>query len=62
MLVDVVCDLIGYDVLIDLLDDVLVVELLFLICDGGFIVFGYDDDLDEICRLCDEGWGVIVGM
>ncbi|RKF13363.1 DNA mismatch repair protein MutS [Roseovarius spongiae] len=55
-------DLTGQAELLDLLDQALVAEPPLLARDGGFIAAGYDEELDEMRRLRDEGRGVIAGM
>ena len=52
----------GHDELVDLLDQALIAEPPLLARDGGFIVTGYDPDLDDARRLRDEGRGIIAGM
>ena len=54
--------LIGHDALLDLLDQALIAEPPLLARDGGFIAQGYDDELDDMRRLRDEGRGVIAAM
>ncbi|CUH64964.1 DNA mismatch repair protein MutS [Thalassovita gelatinovora] len=54
--------LVGHDELLDLLDQALVAEPPLLARDGGFIAPGYDDELDEMRQLRDEGRGVIAKM
>lgn len=61
-LMDVLNVLMGYDELVDLFDIVFVVDFFLFVCDGGFIVFEYNEDFDEVCKLWDEGCGIIVGM
>ena len=55
-------DLVGHDELLDLLDQALVAEPPLLARDGGFIAPGFDDELDEMRQLRDEGRGVIARM
>ncbi len=55
-------NLIGFDDLVDLLDDALVAEPPLLSRDGGFIAPGYDAELDEARTLRDEGRSVIAGF
>ena len=55
-------DLTGQDDLMDLLDQALIAEPPLLSRDGGFIAPGYDDELDEVRKLRDEGRSVIAGM
>ncbi len=55
-------NLIGFDDLVDLLDDALVAEPPLLSRDGGFIAPGYDTELDEARTLRDEGRSVIAGF
>lgn len=62
LLGEAVAGLKGHDELLDLLDQALVAEPPLLARDGGFIATGYDDDLDEVRQLRDEGRGVIAGM
>ncbi len=52
----------GHDTLIDLLDQALVAEPPLLARDGGFIAPGFDQELDEMRQLRDEGRGVIATM
>ncbi|MBY5971689.1 DNA mismatch repair protein MutS [Ferrimonas balearica] len=52
----------GLEELLALLDVALVAEPPLLARDGGFIAPGYDQELDEVRRLRDEGRGVIAGM
>ncbi len=52
----------GFDEVADLLEQALVAEPPLLTRDGGFIAAGFDDELDEVRRLRDEGRGVIAGM
>ncbi|MDJ0860224.1 MAG: DNA mismatch repair protein MutS [Dinoroseobacter sp.] len=54
--------LIGHAALCNLLQDALITEPPLLARDGGFIAPGYDDDLDELRQLRDEGRGVIAGL
>ncbi|MDJ0995186.1 MAG: DNA mismatch repair protein MutS [Dinoroseobacter sp.] len=54
--------LLGHATLCDLLQDALITEPPLLARDGGFIAPGYDDDLDELRQLRDEGRGVIAGL
>ncbi|MFV0294232.1 MAG: DNA mismatch repair protein MutS [Paracoccus sp. (in: a-proteobacteria)] len=62
VLAQAVCDLVGHDELINLLDDALIAEPPFLARDGGFVATGYDPDLDETRQLRDEGRGIIAKM
>ena len=55
-------DLDGHDELIDLLDQALIAEPPLLARDGGFIAPEYDEDLDEVRKLRDEGRSVIAQM
>ncbi len=55
-------DLIGHEDLLDLLDQSLVAEPPLLTRDGGFIAPGFDNELDEMRQLRDEGRSVIAGM
>ncbi|MDJ0628491.1 MAG: DNA mismatch repair protein MutS [Rhodobacter sp.] len=52
----------GHGTLLDLIDTALIAEPPLLIRDGGFIAAGYDDELDEVRQLRDEGRGVIAAM
>ncbi|MFK7836943.1 MAG: DNA mismatch repair protein MutS [Sulfitobacter sp.] len=52
----------GHDPLIALLDEALIAEPPLLARDGGFIAQGYDEELDTVRQLRDEGRGVIAGM
>ena len=51
-----------HDALHGMLDTALVAEPPLLARDGGFIAAGYDPELDDACRLRDEGRSVIAGM
>ncbi|WP_341367736.1 DNA mismatch repair protein MutS [Yoonia sp. BS5-3] len=55
-------DLTGHDRLLDLLDQALIAEPPLLARDGGFIAPGYDEELDEVRTLRDEGRSVIANM
>ncbi|WP_319826636.1 DNA mismatch repair protein MutS [Thalassovita sp.] len=55
-------DLVGHDKLLDLLDQALIAEPPLLTRDGGFIAPGFDDELDEMRQLRDEGRGIIARM
>ncbi|MCG3268442.1 DNA mismatch repair protein MutS [Yoonia sp. I 8.24] len=55
-------DFTGHDDLLTLLDDALIAEPPLLSRDGGFIAPGYDDELDEVRKLRDEGRSVIAAM
>ncbi|MEL6840389.1 MAG: DNA mismatch repair protein MutS [Pseudomonadota bacterium] len=61
-LADAAKDLVGHDDLLNLLDQALIAEPPLLSRDGGFIAPGYDDELDEVRNLRDEGRSVIAGM
>ncbi|MCM2561963.1 DNA mismatch repair protein MutS [Lutimaribacter sp. EGI FJ00015] len=52
----------GHDEVLDLLGQALIAEPPLLARDGGFIAAGYDDELDEMRQLRDEGRGVIAKM
>ena len=52
----------GLEELLALLDASLVAEPPLLARDGGFIAPGYDEELDEVRRLRDEGRGIIASM
>ncbi len=52
----------GFDAVQTLLDQALVADPPLLARDGGFVASGYDAELDEVCKLRDEGRGVIAGM
>jgi len=52
----------GHESLRDLLDRALVAEPPLLVRDGGFIAAGFDEELDEVRQLRDEGRGVIARM
>ncbi len=54
--------LIGFDDLLNLLDEALIAEPPLLARDGGFIAPGYDAELDEARTLRDEGRSVIAGF
>ncbi|SEQ87264.1 DNA mismatch repair protein MutS [Thalassovita taeanensis] len=62
LLVHATKSLVGHDVLLDLLDQALIAEPPLLSRDGGFIAPGYDEELDEMRQLRDEGRGVIAQM
>jgi DNA mismatch repair protein MutS len=62
ILADAAQDLVGHDLLLGLLDDALVAEPPLLARDGGFIAPGYDEELDEVRKLRDEGRSVVAGM
>ncbi|MCG7520422.1 DNA mismatch repair protein MutS [Ruegeria sp. Ofav3-42] len=55
-------NLVGFDDLLNLLDEALVAEPPLLARDGGFIAPGYDTELDEARTLRDEGRSVIAGF
>ena len=55
-------DLKGHDTLLALLEEALIAEPPLLARDGGFIAPGYDEELDEVRQLRDEGRSVIAGM
>ena len=52
----------GHDALLELLDQALVAEPPLMARDGGFIAPGFDEELDELRKLRDEGRGVIASM
>jgi DNA mismatch repair protein MutS len=52
----------GHDALLDVLDQALVAEPPLMARDGGFIAPGFDEELDDLRKLRDEGRGVIAGM
>ena len=54
--------LVGHGTLTNLLDQALIAEPPLMARDGGYIVAGFDADLDETRRLRDEGRGVIAQM
>jgi DNA mismatch repair protein MutS len=62
LLSNALSDLKGHDLLIDLLDQALIAEPPLLARDGGFIAPKYDEDLDEVRKLRDEGRSVIAKM
>ena len=62
MLRNAVSDLVGFDDIIALLETALVAEPPLLARDGGFIASGYDEELDEVRTLRDEGRSVIAGL
>ena len=62
ILADAAHDLTGHDDLLALLDAALIAEPPLLARDGGFIAPGYDEELDEVRTLRDEGRSVIAGM
>ncbi|WP_171098119.1 DNA mismatch repair protein MutS [Ruegeria sp. HKCCD7255] len=55
-------NLVGFNDLLQLLDDALVAEPPLLARDGGFIATGFDEELDEARTLRDEGRSVIAGF
>ncbi len=55
-------NLVGFDDLLDLLDQALVADPPLLARDGGFIAPGFDAELDEARTLRDEGRSVIAGF
>ena len=55
-------NLVGFDDLLNLLDEALVAEPPLLARDGGFIAPGFDPELDEARTLRDEGRSVIAGF
>ncbi|WP_412565829.1 DNA mismatch repair protein MutS [Thalassobius sp. MITS945101] len=54
--------LVGHDALTDLLENALIAEPPLLARDGGFIAPGFDEELDEMRQLRDEGRSVIAAM
>ncbi|SFS19761.1 DNA mismatch repair protein MutS [Yoonia litorea] len=62
VLADAARDLTGHDALLDLLDQALVAEPPLLSRDGAFIAPDYNEELDEVRKLRDEGRSVIAGM
>ncbi len=52
----------GFTALVNLLDQALVAEPPMLTRDGGFIATGYDEELDEVRTLREEGRGIISKM
>ncbi len=62
LLATAVQNLVGFDDLLNLLDEALVAEPPLLARDGGFIAPGFDTDLDEARTLRDEGRSVIAGF
>ncbi|MYM55370.1 DNA mismatch repair protein MutS [Thalassovita mangrovi] len=62
LLKDAAGALVGHDELLDLLDQALIAEPPLLARDGGFIAPGFDEELDEMRQLRDEGRGVIAQM
>lgn len=59
---DAVKDMAGHDALLSLLETALVAEPPMLARDGGFTAPGYNDELDEMRNLRDEGRSVIAAM
>ncbi len=55
-------NLVGFDDLLNLLDEALIAEPPLLARDGGFIAPGFDAELDEARTLRDEGRSVIAGF
>ncbi|WP_106207639.1 DNA mismatch repair protein MutS [Aliiruegeria haliotis] len=55
-------DLKGHDALVDSLDNALVAEPPLMVRDGGFVASGYDDELDEVRTLRDEGRSVVASL
>ncbi|WP_171208740.1 MULTISPECIES: DNA mismatch repair protein MutS [unclassified Ruegeria] len=62
LLKSAVQNLVGFNNLLQLLDDALVAEPPLLARDGGFIATGFDEELDEARTLRDEGRSVIAGF
>ncbi len=62
LLTEAMARLSDHDGLLDHLDDALVSEPPLMVRDGGFIAEGFDEELDEVRRLRDEGRNVIAGM
>ncbi|WP_171124649.1 MULTISPECIES: DNA mismatch repair protein MutS [unclassified Ruegeria] len=62
LLATAVQNLVGFDDLLNLLDEALVAEPPLLARDGGFIAPGFDAELDEARTLRDEGRSVIAGF
>jgi len=62
LLRDSAAALVGHDALQALLDAALIAEPPLQIRDGGFIATGYDNELDELRQLRDEGRGIIAKM
>ena len=54
--------LVGHEQLLELLDQALVADPPLLARDGGFIAPGYNEELDEVRKLRDEGRSVIAAM
>ena len=52
----------GHDGLLSLLDNALVAEPPLLSRDGGFIAASFDEELDEVRKLRDEGRSVVAAM
>ncbi len=59
---DRITDLTGHDQLLDLLGSALIAEPPLLARDGGFVDAEYDEELDEVRKLRDEGRKVIAEM
>ncbi len=55
-------DFTGHDTLLELLDEALIADPPLLSRDGGFIAPGFNDELDEVRKLRDEGRSVIATM
>ncbi len=62
LLATAVQNLVGFDDLLNLLDEALVAEPPLLARDGGFIAPGFETDLDEARTLRDEGRSIIAGF
>ncbi|MEX0317676.1 MAG: DNA mismatch repair protein MutS [Ruegeria sp.] len=62
LLAEAMRNLLGFDDLLNLLDDALVADPPLLARDGGFIAPGHDAELDEARTLRDEGRSVIAGF
>ncbi|UUV07824.1 DNA mismatch repair protein MutS [Ruegeria sp. YS9] len=62
LLATAVQNLVGFDDLLDQLDQALVADPPLLARDGGFIAPGFDAELDEARTLRDEGRSVIAGF
>lgn len=62
ILTDAASALVGHGELLDQLDKALIAEPPLLARDGGFVAEGYDQELDEMRQLRDEGRGIIAKM
>lgn len=62
LIASAVAGLQDHDVIHDYLSDALISEPPLLARDGGFVAVGYDAELDQTCKLRDEGRSIIAGL